>query len=101
MQVTLFRVCPDKPTFRTVVNSYRPKYMPYFHSWGLSANYAMFPHMPFKIDVTPMMMGGTIVDSFKSVKSDGTTTLMVMPLDGSKSIEFKVILLLYSASYHC
>jgi len=89
-KVTLFQVCPEHPTMRTEINSYRPKYMPYFHSWGITENFALFPHMPFTIDVLPMMMGGTIVDSFKLTKSDGTTTLMVMPLNGSASVEFKV-----------
>jgi len=89
-KVEMYKVCPDKPSFREVIGSYHPKKMPYFHSWGLTERYAVLPHMPFTIDVLPMMMGGTIVDSFKDVANkDNTTTIMVMPLDGSAAMEFE------------
>jgi carotenoid cleavage dioxygenase-like enzyme len=89
-KVSLYKICPDDPNKRIVLNSYRPSHIPYFHSWGLSENFVITTHQPFTINVDAMIMGGTIVDSFKPLDAlKDSAEIVLMPIAGGKHTTFK------------
>jgi len=88
--VKLYKVCPESPNERIELNSYRPKHLPYMHSWGLTNKYVILTHQPFTINVDAMLMGGTIVDSFKDVPElMDSAEIVLMPINGGKHVTFK------------
>jgi hypothetical protein len=77
--VNLYKVCPDQPLTRILLNSYKCSFQPYFHSWGLTSKYAILPHSGFYINMGDLIfLGATISEAF--VEVDATdTTIMVYP----------------------
>jgi len=89
-QVSVYKICPDDPSKRIELNSYKPSQLQYFHSWGLTENFVVTVHQPFTIDVMAMIEGGTIVDSFKDVDYlKDSAEIVVMPIAGGKHTMFK------------
>lgn len=90
-QIKLYRFCPDRPSKRIVVATLRKSYLPYLHSFGISASHAVLPLMHFRVDVPAMMMnGGTIAPAFKPQDKGKDTLVMLQPLDGSAPTTFSL-----------
>jgi hypothetical protein len=63
----------------------------YFHSWGLSSKYAIFPNMHFSMDIFGAMSGKTVSELFKPEDmTQSSTTITLLPLDGSSTVEFTI-----------
>ncbi len=84
--VTVFQICPDAPNTRVALNSFKYKYMPYFHSWGLTATHVVLPLMHFTVDMIDVIEGKTLSEAFVPEDADrDTTVLALVPLDGNSS----------------
>mmetsp|Transcript_56140 Transcript_56140/g.114791 ORF Transcript_56140/g.114791 Transcript_56140/m.114791 type:complete len:520 (-) Transcript_56140:238-1797(-) len=91
----LYQTCADDPDVRTQLNLYESEFMPYLHSWGLTANYAVIPHQSCFADLKQMLKDDTdLIHAFKEVQDD-KTKIMLVPLDGSEPIAFEVDAPLY------
>jgi len=88
--IKLYRLCDSAPFVRETVASYRPHYMPYLHSFGISASFAILPMMHFSIDVIKMIETSLISKAFKAVDVGRDTRVVLMPLDGSKARVFAI-----------
>jgi len=88
-EVEVYQICPEAPTDRVVLNSYKMGYRPYFHSWGLSQNYAIFIHMHFSMSVTSVAEGKPLGQAFEPKDSGKPTEIAVMPLYGGDAVMFE------------
>lgn len=87
----LYKLCPDEPFTRKIVQRYDDEYVPYLHSWGLTKDYAIFLHQHFELQVQRILeFGGTLQTAFVGRDEGGNTKVMVLPLDGSDALEFQV-----------
>ena len=99
MKVLLYELCPD-PTnegklTRKVLNSYDTSYLPYMHSFGLTANYAVLPHQGFYFNYTTVLKNGApLVDTMVDISENenGFTPLIVklLPVSGGEVLTFTI-----------
>ena len=78
--VSIIRICPNAPYEREIVNTVtKLPFTPYFHSWGLSPNFAVLPIMKFTLDLLTVMEGKTLSQAFKpeDVANPDTTIYVV------------------------
>jgi len=84
-KVSLYKLCHDAPSTRSLVGSYTNHYLPYFHSWGLTQSSAVFLHQHFSMNFEALMAGKTVDQAFSPQDAGKDTTIVVMPLDSSAS----------------
>jgi len=89
---SVYRLCPGKINTRVEINRYYSKFMPYFHSWGLTQKHVVLPIMHFTLNILGVIASGKPMAAAFSETEVGvnSTTLAVLPLDGSTPIEFTV-----------
>jgi len=94
-RVVLYKMCPnEKGTYlREVINSYNTSdgFLPYMHSFGLTANYAVLPHQSFYFDYNKIIrQGAPLVDAMIDDATGTSFVLNVLPLDGSTVHSVKI-----------
>jgi len=87
-EILVYEQCPDSPFERKRINSYHNSFMPYFHSFGLTENYAILPHQPFHFDYMSLMTSKTCLVDTIVEHNDTTMTIKAIPLNGDKPIDF-------------
>ena len=92
--ISVLRICPNAPYTRNILATVDLPFMPYFHSWGLTSNYAVLPMMKFTVDMIKVMEGQTLSEAFtpEDLKNPNTD-IYVVPLDNSTGTKpVKVVL---------
>jgi len=78
---------PAVPTNRQEITKFDMETPPYMHSFGVTDNYMVFPHMPVKWDLTAVF-GKTMANALQPIEisgdSDPNNAFYVAPLDGSE-----------------
>lgn len=81
-KVSVYKMCNDAPFSRKLIHAIKTPYMPYYHSWGLTASTIVLPMMHFTLNFIDVMKGQTLSKSFKDIQGNDTT-IHLMPIDGS------------------
>merc|ERR1712151_313376 len=78
---------PADPTKRQTLSEFDMETPPYMHSFAITDNYMIFPHMPIKWDLTAVF-GKTMSNALQPVEihgdADPNNAFYVAPIDGSK-----------------
>jgi carotenoid cleavage dioxygenase-like enzyme len=94
--ILLIKICPGAPSTRVLVNKFSSWYLNYYHSWGLSPNYAVFLQMHFSLEMSNVMQGNVLAKCFKGQDmTTNSTTVTLLPRDGSAAIPFQVEGIMY------
>lgn len=91
-QVLVYEMCPDGKHFhRKLLNSYETDYLPYFHSFGLTANYAVLPHQSFYFNYGDVLKEGQpLVDAIVNITDNSPLVVKLLPLNGGDPITMEI-----------